>query len=110
MSKEIDNKIIRFMEEELTRGHFEHTIREISKGTELSYNAVTKGVERLKTKGLISFRSRGGRNRPTPFYYLNELGEKFANIGKNTRARGKMDIEAKTKKQNWDIQVKGGAS
>lgn len=107
MSKEIDNKIIRFMEGELTRGHFEHTIREISKGTNLSYNNVSKGVERLKIRGLIAFRSRGSDNRPVPYYYLSELREIVGNRGKKLRNVGKTNTKAKAKKQNQDIPTKG---
>lgn len=92
------------MEEELTNSHFEHTIREISKGADLSYTAVAKGVERLKTRGLIAFRNRGTNNRPTPFYYLSELGEKLKNTRRNL---GKIDIQAKAKKWNQGISVKG---
>lgn len=75
MSEEIDDKIIRFMQAELVKGRFEHTIREISSGTDLSYTKVSKGVERLRTRGLIDFRKRGSKEKFVPYYYLVELRE-----------------------------------
>ncbi len=108
MSKEIDHKVIQFMEMELEKGHFEHTLREISKGTGLSYNDILKGVERLKTRGRIAFRNRGSNKKPTPYYYLFELKEKFGRKDKKSENVGKRNISVKAKKQNPDICDLGG--
>jgi predicted transcriptional regulator len=92
LSEEVDNRVIRFIERELPKGHFEHTIREISKGTDLSYTGVSKSVERLTTKGLLNFRKRGNDKKFAPYYYLARLRETFMDSG--TRKRLKTQTEA----------------
>jgi transcription initiation factor IIE alpha subunit len=77
MAEDIDNRIICFMEEELPKGHFEHTTREICKGTGLTYTEVTKSLERLTTKNLIDFRKRGSSKKFIPYYYLIKLKRTF---------------------------------
>jgi predicted transcriptional regulator len=84
------------MKSELLNGHFEHTIRELSNGTELTYNDVVKGVERLTTKGLIAFRKRGSNKKPIPYYYLSELRERFGDKEKRSENR-KRNIDLKAK-------------
>lgn len=88
----MDNKVTRFVERELPKGHFEHTIREISKGTALSYTEVSKSVERLTTKGILNFRKRGNSKKSVPYYYLARLRETF--MGSNTRKGLKTQTEA----------------
>jgi len=107
MSKEIDSKITQFMRQELNKGHFEHTLREIAEGTELSYNDVVKGVERLNTRGLIRFRSRGSDKKSVPYYYLSELRDRVADKSLNA---GKRDIKLNARKQNPKVAEKEEAS
>lgn len=104
MSEEIDNRMTRFMEKELTEGHFEHTLREISKGTGLTYNDVSKGVERLKTKGLIGFRERGSSKKFVPYYYITKLRDMFENAQKRRPTRKRNQTETiNTEKHNSEL-------
>lgn len=104
MSDEIDNVIIRFIKTELRKGHFEHTIREITRGTGLSYNEISKGAERLKTKGLIRFRKRGRSKRFVPYYYLTKLVAMFESGPTN----GDPTEKVNTKKHNSNLFRTGG--
>lgn len=80
MSREERSEIVNWMMKESKKGHFEHTIPEITRGVSRGREVVISILAKLETgkRPVIEHRTRAPRNRgskknPVPYYYLKAV-------------------------------------
>lgn len=68
-----EQAILDFLKREALEGHFESTTTEIANGINVSYNQVTRILERLIIRRKVGFRERGTERKSVRYFYANEL-------------------------------------
>lgn len=68
-----EQAILDFLMREALDGHFESTTTEISNGVNISYNQVTRILERLIMRRKVGFRERGTERKSVRYFYATEL-------------------------------------